>query len=285
MLYILNYCSFKISACLKVIPNEVCRRAGIATSWLPINQLGVFGYNHLTYKSQDKPSMFAPCDATVQQIRPEVILFEAVLRKLVNEANGAFLSLQKLIAQDALELRTELLNFSRQYRSIIRACLENLQEESSQCVKSSEKHDQLSSYITIFYSVECVWHLCEILYISLIPGNILLPQLLEWVRFHFPKHERNAAILLGGDLMGAENNSLFWDTVIGNLMQGRIDIARALLKMHSSSDISPFKMVDVCLKNMPIYSVSFFFVIKLIKHLVPPKFRVTKNPSHLFCRA
>lgn len=239
-----------------MIPNELCRRAGIAVSWLPINQLGAFGYNHLTYKSQDKPSMFAPSDATVQQIRPEVILFEPVLRKLVNEANGAFLSLQKLIAQDKIELRTELVKFSRQYRSIIRACLENLQEECSQCAKSSERHDQLSSYITIFYSVECVWHLCEILYIDLIPGNVPLPQLLEWVRFHFPKHERNAAILLGGDFLGAETNPLYWDTVIGNLMQGRIDIARALLRMHSSSDVSTFKMVDACLKTMPIYSVS-----------------------------
>lgn len=198
--------------------------------------------------------MFAPCESSVQQVRQEVILFEPILRKLINEANGAFLGLQKIITKENIELRKELLKFSRQYRSIIRACLENLQEECSKA--NNERKEQFSNYITIFYSVECVWHLCEILFVDLIPGNVLLPQLLEWIRFHFPKHERNAAIILSGDLQDVETHPDYWDTVVGNLMQGRIDITRGLLRMHSSADSSPFKLVDMSLKAMPIYSVN-----------------------------
>lgn len=237
-----------------MLPNEVCRRAGVAASWLPLNKLGIFPYNHVSYNTPDKPSMFAPCDSTVQQVRQEVILFEPILRKLVNEANGAFLGLQNVVKQENVDLRTELLKFSKQYRSIIRACLENLQEE---CIKArGERKEELSNYITIFYSVECVWHLCEILFVDVIPGNILLPQLLDWVRFHFPKHERSAALILSGELDNAETHPEYWDTVIGTLMQGRIDITRALLRLHTAADSDPFKHVDVSLKAMPMYSVS-----------------------------
>lgn len=39
-------------------------------------------------------------------------------------------------------------------------------------------------------------------------------------------------------------------------MQGRIDITRALLRLHTAADSDPFKHVDVSLKAMPMYSVS-----------------------------
>lgn len=197
--------------------------------------------------------MYAPCNGTVHEVRQEVILFEPVLRKLINESNGAFIELQRLMKERTVDTQTELLKSSRQYRSIIRACLENLQDKTTQ--KSLQRKDELPNYITIFYSIECLWHLCEILFVETIPGNMVLYPLLDWVRFHFPRHERAAARILSGDLQAAETHPEYWDTVIGSLMQGRIDITRALLKLHNASDSAPFKLVDAILKAMPIYDV------------------------------
>lgn len=89
----------------------------------------------------------------------------------------------------------------------------------------------------------------------LVLGNIVLPHLLDWVRFHFPKYERNAATMLAGDLGGLESHPDYWETVIGSLLQGRVKVVRALLRLHSDSDTQAFKVVDQCLRAMPVYNV------------------------------
>lgn len=151
-----------------MIKNNLCKRAGVSAKWLPINQLGVYPYMYVDHKTKDKVSDYGPDDASIFHIRQEVILFEPILRKLVNESNGIFINLQKLASLQVSELKDELLGFSRQYRSVVRACLENLRNELMQ-VKSNEK-EILQNYITVFYSVECTWHLCEIIFIEDIPG-------------------------------------------------------------------------------------------------------------------
>lgn len=116
--------------------------------------------------STDQTSSYGPNEASVFQVRQQVILFDSVLRKLINEANGTFLCIQELMASNSPNFKMELLKLSKQYRSIIRACLESLQEESNKAIQKEE----LQIYITIFYSVECIWHICEILFIDNIPG-------------------------------------------------------------------------------------------------------------------
>lgn len=161
---------------------------------------------------------------------------------------------------------TQLLNFSRQYRSVIRACLENMQDEIAKPTIATTAKQELHNYITIFYSIECIWHLCEILFNDVIPGNIVLPHLLDWVRFHFPKHERNAAILLSSDMDGLETNEEFWPTVFGNVLQGRVKVARALLKQHSAAGSPVFQLMQMVLSSMPTYGVSCFFYVYHVTH-------------------
>lgn len=184
-----------------------------------------------------------------------MILFHPILRKLVNEANGTFTAVQSLMKNTTADHKIGLLKLSTQYRSIIRACLENLQEE---LIKADifEK-EELQSFITIFYSIECIWHLCEILFVNSTLGNLVLPQLLDWVRFHFPKHERNAANMLSGDLTNLDTHLEYWNTVMGSLLQGRVNVARALLRQHSAASNPTFKLMDQVLKAMPLYNVSF----------------------------
>lgn len=79
------------------------------------------------------------------------------------------MNLQAAVLSKSFNPQDDLLNFSRQYRSIIRACLENLQEDILKA-KTNDERDDVQNLITIFYSVECIWHLCEILFINATPG-------------------------------------------------------------------------------------------------------------------
>lgn len=229
---------------------EKCFEKYAACTWRRGNKFSIYP------RSQKTSSSPSNIDNKILDVRQEVLLFIPILRKLVNESNGTYLSLQKAAeAAKTSDNHVEFLKLSRQYRSIIRVCIEGLQEAASKETNGIEKNSLLS-YITIFYSIECIWHLCEILYIDNIPGDIVLPYLLEWVRFHFPCHEQTAAQLLEACERGSEDHPEYWDTVVGMVVQGRVDVARALLKLHSLTDSNEFKLLDNSLRSMPVYSVS-----------------------------
>ena len=85
------------------------------------------------------------------------------------------------------------------------------------------------------------------------------------MRFHFPQAGRKAASLLeagaerveaGFETASSESDPDYWKTVIGVLLQGRIDAVRALLVLHSDARAAPFQNADVCLRTMPLYQVS-----------------------------
>lgn len=94
----------------------------------------------------------------------------------------------------------------------------------------------------------------------------MLPQLMEWIKLHFFHYERQAQDILNGDYgssvldNGAESEPDYWNTVIGLVLQGRLDGARALLKLHSASLSEPFKSVDHIMRTMPVYNVSLLSV-------------------------
>ncbi|XP_004927204.2 nuclear pore complex protein Nup85 [Bombyx mori] len=229
---------------------EKCFNKGVGCAWRSGNKFSIYPRSQTVSKTPKND-----VENKILNIRHEIVLFHPILRKLVNESNGTYLSLQKLVdSSKNNDNHVELLKLSRQYRSIIRVCIENLQEALNDAKDGSDMIN-LQSYITIFYSVECIWHLCEILYIDKIPGDIVLPYLLEWVRFHFPCHEQTAAQLLEACERGSEDHDDYWDTVIGMVVQGRVDVARALLKLNSLSETNEFKLVDNSLRSMPVYSI------------------------------
>lgn len=230
-----------------IIPDPTCPRAGLMAQWAGIDKISVHAFIRST---EDVESELAPCDANVHHLRSASILFDPVIRKLVNESNGTFLAGQKITPLAGP--RQETLKLSRQYRSIVRACIENLQD----IVKTSES-EQYQQYIAIFYNIEFIWHLCEILYVDIVLGDTVLPQLVEWIRFHFPEGEQAAAEILSGPLeTGAEVRfSFYWDTVIKLVLQGNTDPVRALLRLHSDADTEPFLTADTLLRNMPVYNV------------------------------
>ncbi|XP_058805401.1 nuclear pore complex protein Nup85 [Phymastichus coffea] len=244
------------------IPDDICQKAGTAATWIGPNKLAVFGYKHVNINSKGTQSNFAPCEAKVHFLRPEVILFSPSLRKLVNESNGVFLSVQKIrCSPTANDSRPEMLKYSKQYRSILRACVEELQDLAEK--STPEKKTMYENFQTIFYNVECVWHLTEILYVDVIPGDVVLPQLLDWVRFHFPSREIMAMKILARKKIGADLEGMeYWEAVIGCALHGKLDIARALLALHSKADHNAFIAAENALRNMPVYNVYGGYSVK-----------------------
>ncbi|XP_076636504.1 nuclear pore complex protein Nup75 isoform X1 [Colletes latitarsis] len=227
------------------IPN-VPKNAGIATSWVNSNKIGIYTCKNL------HESYHGKYDSSVHILKPEVILFSPQLRKLVNESNGVFLSIQKIRSCSG-DVRPELLKHSKQYRSILRACIESLQDISGKAL--SDKRESLENFLTIFYQIECVWHLTEILYIDVVPGDVILPQLLEWIKFHFPSRELMAMKILAQKTIGADlEHANYWEAVKGCTLHGKLDLVRALLALHSKADHPAYMMAENALKTMPVYN-------------------------------
>lgn len=204
------------------------------------------------------PSEFANGgDINIHHLATAFIFNDPILRSLVAEANHTFMNLQREVKQVR---HPDFAKVSRTYRSIVRACLQKLQDT----LAKSDEHDDDDSirlayenYITIFYSVECVWHLCEILLIDATPSQIVVPQLLDWVRFHFPMYERKAAEMLFVDQTDSdEATAEFMPIVKGLIAQGQVEVARTLLRLHPDYGTASFQIAEEILKSMPTYSVS-----------------------------
>lgn len=65
--------------------------------------------------------------ARVHEVRWETTLYEPVYRKLVNESVSVFLGLQRAAAEEGVGAEA-LVRVSRQYRSIVRDCQEQLEQ-------------------------------------------------------------------------------------------------------------------------------------------------------------
>ena len=53
----------------------------------------------------------------VHNVRPHILLFEPITRKLINESNGTFLATQKLVSNaTGQDIRGDILKLSHQYR-------------------------------------------------------------------------------------------------------------------------------------------------------------------------
>ena len=125
------------------------------------------------------------------------------------------------------------------------------------------------------YKLELIWHLVEILFMDSSPGGLVMPHLLNWVSLHFPACEERARYLLVlhnqsvKDLSLLPTNHLFrsvlsqgsdspeqhgdyWEAVTQFVLQGRVDQARNLLRLHSEFTTDPFTSLDELLRKMPV---------------------------------
>lgn len=194
----------------------------------------------------------------ITHLKPKFIFESPVLRSLLAEANNIFHDLQDR-AKAGLS-QSEYLKISQSYRCIIRECLQKLQREAELDNETkTDSETQYEDYITVFYSIECIWHLCEIFLINTTSSNLVIPQLMEWVRFHFPGAEQRATeLLMATNIDCSESdNDEYLRVVKALVVQGHLDVARTILQLYGRNNYNAtFQMVDETLKSVPIYNIS-----------------------------
>lgn len=113
-------------------------------------------------------------------------MFHKVTRKLVSESNDYFAFARKLASKSrGAEFPLEVLKLSRQYRCLLQASYLEL-KTASESAKTQDERDSFLKMIPVFYNMEVVWHLCEILFMDVLPGQLVLTQLVTWIRYHIP---------------------------------------------------------------------------------------------------
>ncbi|XP_054449086.1 nuclear pore complex protein Nup85 isoform X1 [Pteronotus mesoamericanus] len=188
-------------------------------------------------------------------IRKDIDIYSQILRKLFNESHGIFVGLQR-IEEDLTgkSRKAQLVRVSKNYRSVIRACMEEMHQVAI-AAKDPVTGHQFSSQISILSAMELIWNLCEILFIEVAPAGPLLLHLLDWVRLHVCEVDSVLADVLGSENPGKHKS--FWKLVTILVLQGRLDEARQML--CKEADASPTsagmcRILGDLMRTMPILS-------------------------------
>uniref|UniRef100_A0A7N6AR16 Nuclear pore complex protein Nup85 n=1 Tax=Anabas testudineus TaxID=64144 RepID=A0A7N6AR16_ANATE len=200
----------------------------------------------LVYETLYKSS--GPVCPFIHEVRKDEDIYSPILRKLFNESHHIFVGLQT-IREDlpSKNRKSQFVSISKNYRSVIRACMEELQ----QVILS---RGRLFSKIT--YS-KLIWNLCEVLFIDAAPAGSLLLHLLDWVRLHKADVDEKAREVLQSE-SPAEHND-YWDVVVSYVLQGRLEEARQMLVKQATLQPAArnmYKLMDTLLSKMPFYNPS-----------------------------
>ncbi|XP_053669661.1 nuclear pore complex protein Nup75 [Anopheles nili] len=235
------------------IPNSLSKQLGMNTAWISDQQFACFAFNNV--KRNRAPSQ-SPFPVDINLVGADFIFEEPTIRSMMTECSRIFYEVQRL-RYGLVEGSTKSIDFvkiSQRYRSSVRKALDKMNMLVTENADTTPVPEGYRNLISLFYSIECTWHLLEFLVIdSNSSGAIVLP-LLEWIRFHFPGPERTATEMLqsGREVDNQEN---YWAVVKGLILQGQTTIARALLRVHTSSETHCFQVAEQLLQSIPIYSV------------------------------
>lgn len=99
-------------------------------------------------------------------VRKDVDVYSHILRKLFNESHGIFVGLQRIEEElTGKSRKAQLVRVSKNYRSVIRACMEEM-HQAAIAAKDPASSRQFSSQVSILSAMELIWNLCEILFIE-----------------------------------------------------------------------------------------------------------------------
>uniref|UniRef100_A0A9L0ISK1 Nuclear pore complex protein Nup85 n=1 Tax=Equus asinus TaxID=9793 RepID=A0A9L0ISK1_EQUAS len=189
-------------------------------------------------------------------IRKDVDVYSQILRKLFNESHGIFVGLQRIEEElTGKSRKAQLVRVSKNYRSVIRACMEEMHQVAI-AAKDPACSCQFSSQVSILSAMELIWNLCEILFIEVAPAGPLLLHLLDWVRLHVCEVDNLLA-----DVLGSENprkHESFWKLVTILVLQGRLDEARQMLSKEADSSPTSAGMCRILgdlMRTMPVLSI------------------------------
>ncbi|XP_060760323.1 nuclear pore complex protein Nup85 isoform X2 [Neoarius graeffei] len=187
----------------------------------------------------------------VHVVRRDEDIYSPILRKLFNESHHIFVGLQNI--KDDLPSKSkkpQFVSISKNYRSVIRACMEELQQAAV-----STKDTQYSNQVSILLAIELIWNLCEVLFIDAAPAGSLLLHLLDWVRLHKADVDEKAREVLQGE--SPAQHRAYWDVVMSFVLQGRMDEARQVLQKQASlqpASRAVYQLLDNLLHKMPVFN-------------------------------
>ncbi|XP_053494883.1 nuclear pore complex protein Nup85 [Ictalurus furcatus] len=187
----------------------------------------------------------------IHVVRRDEDIYSPILRKLFNESHHIFVGLQNI--KDDVPSKNKKLQFvsiSKNYRSVIRACMEELQQ-----VAVSTTDTQYSNQVSILLAIELIWNLCEVLFIDASPAGSLLLHLLDWVRLHKADVDEKAREVLQSE--SPTRHHAYWDVVMCFVLQGRMDEARQVLQKQASlqpASRAAYQLMDNLLHKMPVFN-------------------------------
>ncbi|XP_076607784.1 nuclear pore complex protein Nup85 [Chaetodon auriga] len=193
--------------------------------------------------------------SVIHEVRKDEDIYSPILRKLFNESHHIFVGLQT-IREDlpSKNKKPQFVSISKNYRSVIRACMEELQQVAVS-TKVAEVAMQYGNQVSILLAIELIWNLCEVLFIDAAPAGSLLLHLLDWVRLHKADVDEKAREVLQSE-SPAEHHD-YWDVVVSYVLQGRLEEARQMLVKQATLQPAArnmYKLMDTLLSKMPFYN-------------------------------
>ncbi|KAK2173727.1 hypothetical protein NP493_851g01059 [Ridgeia piscesae] len=229
------------------ISDPDCAALGCRATWGFGNQLLVFAGKNSKQAVEDMPG---GATRLLHEVQWDTDMHNPIARKLVNEAHNIFLKLQQH-QKDKEGKKTDMVTFSREYRSVIKACTVHIKSElgSRQYTATPETKQQLRLQLAMFDIIELIWSLCEILFIEALPAGIVLTQLLDWLHVHFVEYDQMALDLLKDEV--PEENPNFWKVVYSFVLQGRTNDAIHILSTRPAQRSPAFVTIVALLRDMP----------------------------------
>ncbi|XP_041633595.1 nuclear pore complex protein Nup85 [Cheilinus undulatus] len=210
----------------------------------------------LTYETIYKSSGgTGSASSFIHEVRKDEDIYSPILRKLFNESHHIFVGLQT-IREDlpSKNKKPQFVSISKNYRSVIRACMEELQQ-AAVSTKVADVATQYGNQVSILLAIELIWNLCEVLFIDAAPAGSLLLHLLDWVRLHKADVDEKAREVLQSE-SPAEHHD-YWDVVVSYVLQGRLEEARQMLVKQATLQPAArnmYKLMDTLLSKMPFYN-------------------------------
>ncbi|KAM9745787.1 nuclear pore complex protein Nup85 isoform 1-T1 [Menidia menidia] len=209
----------------------------------------------LVYETQYKDPGASGSGRFISEVRKDEDIYSPILRKLFNESHHIFVGLQT-IREDLpnKNKKPQFVSISKNYRSVIRACMEELQQVAISA-KDAEMATQYGNQVSILLAIELIWNLCEVLFIDAAPAGSLLLHLVDWVRLHKADVDEKARDVLQSDCPAEHRD--YWDVVLSYVLQGRLEEARQMLvkqaTLHPAAR-NMYKLMDGLLSKMPFYN-------------------------------
>jgi len=194
------------------VPLPTSQHVGLQATWGFGKTMFVYASQKQLAKSTGGIGSDFGCSFDIMDVRWGQDMHGPTTRKLINESHSVFVMLQgQVTSLSGSALYNQLKEASCQYRSIAKACSLELQLLLSQTVDEGEK-EQYARQVELLETMQIVWSLCEILFIDISPGEMVLVQLLNWVRWHF-----SAGREMSQDVVNAEKLKLLRLALCRNL--------------------------------------------------------------------